>query len=360
MKKYDINYFLGANSPKGFVSFFDELYLTDGDWRCFVLKGGPGTGKSTLMKGVAKEIERRGYEVELIPCSSDPDSLDAVTCEELKVSIADGTSPHVIEPLFPGAVESIVNLGEARNDEKLHGESDRIISLTRANSACHARCIRFLKAAGLLVSDSRRLCESAVLEEKASLYVKRFIKRSGRLSAGRQGREKKVFLSAVTPKGIVFFRNTVRRFADQIIEIEDPVGLVSSIIVENLRITALKNGLDVITGYCPLDPTGRPEHIIIPEYSVAFIRKHAYYGDIKPTRTIHAKRFTDIEAAGRQKQKLNFNRKAADEMINEAVLSLKKAKEIHDELEEIYISSMDFDKLDEIRRQTVSRIFGES
>lgn len=357
MKKYGIDYFLGANSPGGFVSFFDELYSPDGKWRCFVIKGGPGTGKSTLMKNVADEIEHRGFEVHRIHCSSDPDSLDAVKCKELKISVADGTAPHVIEPSFPGAVETLINLGEAWDEKKLRADSEKIISTVRANSACHSRSVRFLKAAELLVSDSRRLSENAVMEEKAALYVKRFIKRSSKPS-DRQGRESRVFLSAVTPKGIVFYKDTVRHFADLIIEIDDSVGLVSSVITENLRLAAIKNGLDVITGYCPLDPTGRPEHIIIPSCSVAFIRRHPSYGDIGAARTIHARRFLDNDLILKQRQKLNFNKKAADEMINEAVISLRRAKEIHDELEKMYISAMDFGKLDEIRAKTVERIFG--
>lgn len=356
MKKYGINYFLGANSPCGFVSFFDELYSPGDNSRCFVIKGGPGTGKSTLMKSIAKEIERRGFEVHRIHCSSDPDSLDAVKCDELKISVADGTSPHVIEPLFPGAVETIINLGDAWDSGRLRTESGEIIKTAKANSDCHSRSIRFLKAAGLLVSDSRRLTENAVFEEKAALYVKRFIKRSSKPS-GRQGHESKVFLSAVTPKGIVFFKDTVARFADLIIEIDDSVGLVSSVLTENLRIAAVKNGLDIITGYCPLDPTGRPEHIIIPECSVAFVRRHTAYGGIGASRTIHARRFLDNDLVSRQRQKLSFNKKAADEMISEAVASLRQAKKIHDELEKIYISAMDFEKLDEIKKKTLEMIF---
>lgn len=357
MEKYGIDYFLGANTPVGFVSFFDELNAPETKQHCFVIKGGPGTGKSTLMKGIADELECRGYEVHRIHCSSDPDSLDGIKCDRLKISVADGTSPHVIEPKYPGAVETIINLGEAWDDSKLRLHRDDIISLTRANSACHSRSVRFLKTAGLLISDSRRLCESAVSEEKISLYVNRFIKRTCKPKK-RIGKETRVFLSTATPKGIVFFENTVKHFAGQVIKINDSVGLASSILTENLRVAALGNGLDIITGYCPLDPTGRPEHIIIPSCQVAFIRDHNAYGDIAATRSVHARRFLDSDKMARQKQKLAFNKKAADEMINEAVASLKKAKNIHDKLEEIYISAMDFEKLDRIKSRTINRIVG--
>ena len=44
--------FLGANTPKGFVSLFDELYNPYDNTDAYIIKGGPGTGKSTLMKSV--------------------------------------------------------------------------------------------------------------------------------------------------------------------------------------------------------------------------------------------------------------------------------------------------------------------
>lgn len=75
-----LHFFLGANTPQGFVSRFDQLADPAGGWREFVIKGGPGTGKSTLMKRVAAAAEGRCEQIELIHCSSDADSLDGSSC----------------------------------------------------------------------------------------------------------------------------------------------------------------------------------------------------------------------------------------------------------------------------------------
>ena len=37
--------FMGANTPQGFVSFFDELYNPYENCTPYIIKGGPGTGK---------------------------------------------------------------------------------------------------------------------------------------------------------------------------------------------------------------------------------------------------------------------------------------------------------------------------
>ena len=51
-----VRFFLGANSPRGFVSLFSQLEHGEEAWRMFVMKGGPGSGKSTLMKKVAARL----------------------------------------------------------------------------------------------------------------------------------------------------------------------------------------------------------------------------------------------------------------------------------------------------------------
>ncbi|MBC8546753.1 hypothetical protein H8711_07370 [Clostridiaceae bacterium NSJ-31] len=92
--KPTVEFFLGANTPQGFVSRFDQLADPEDGWRKFVIKGGPGTGKSSLMKKLAAELSGRCDRMELIHCSSDVDSLDAVIVHNIKASIADGTPPH--------------------------------------------------------------------------------------------------------------------------------------------------------------------------------------------------------------------------------------------------------------------------
>lgn len=101
-----IRFFLGSNSPQGFVSRFDQLDYGDPQWHTFYIKGGPGCGKSSFMKRLAAVFENRCPLMEQIPCSSDPDSLDAVIFPEWKVSIADATAPHALEPKYPGLSES--------------------------------------------------------------------------------------------------------------------------------------------------------------------------------------------------------------------------------------------------------------
>ena len=78
-------YFAAANTRGGFVSFFDKIFSEDECGRTYILKGGPGVGKSTFMKKLAKLSEDKGYTCEYFYCSSDPSSLDGIIIKEKRM-----------------------------------------------------------------------------------------------------------------------------------------------------------------------------------------------------------------------------------------------------------------------------------
>lgn len=89
-----VTFFLGANTPSGFYSLYDQMLDPDLAQRVFLLKGGAGCGKSTLMRRSAEALEAAGEPVEYICCSGDPDSLDAVIFPNLRAAIVDATAPQ--------------------------------------------------------------------------------------------------------------------------------------------------------------------------------------------------------------------------------------------------------------------------
>lgn len=103
-------YFLGANSSRGFYSCYDSFCRPDDGDFLYIIKSGPGSGKSTLMRRVASAAQHRDMDVEIVLCSGDPDSLDGVYLPQLHVGVVDGTSPHVIEPRIPAASDLYLDL----------------------------------------------------------------------------------------------------------------------------------------------------------------------------------------------------------------------------------------------------------
>ena len=104
-------YFLGGNTASGFVSFYGQFCRGPEEF-LWVIKGGPGCGKSSFMKTIGKAAEDAGLDTEYVLCSGDPDSVDGVYLPALHTGYADGTAPHVLEAVTPGAAGLYLDLGQ--------------------------------------------------------------------------------------------------------------------------------------------------------------------------------------------------------------------------------------------------------
>ncbi len=343
-KSASSSFFLGASTPGGFHSLFSYLHIPEEGWRLYIIKGGPGTGKSTLMKKVASAAAKRGLYHERIYCSSDPSSLDAVIIPSLKISIADGTSPHVLEPQYPGISEITVDLGQFRNDRLLRNNADKIIEITKENKFCHKKCTDFLYAAKSADNDTAGIILSALRIERLHKFAEKLSEARLTAVSDSEGRIHKRFLSGITPEGIVVFTDTMKEMCENIYVLDDPYSQASSVILRILMMKAKEQGIDSIACYCPMSPEYKPEHVIFPSLSLGFYTANRYHPDkFSEAKHIDCKRFLNTDIISRHKNRIAFNNRSRDELLNEAVLKLKKAKSIHDELEKYYIAAMDFD-----------------
>ena len=337
-----ISAFLGANTPKGFVSLFDELYNPYTTKNAYIIKGGPGSGKSTFMKKVGSALHLKGLDTGWVYCSSDPNSLDALYCDEIGFSIADGTSPHVLEPKFPGCGENIINTGEFWDEDTLKQKAEDIRSLTLENSLCHRKSAGYLGAVGNIDNEIRMIFSPYINEEKINSFCVRFAMReTPKKKNAVPGRKKRMFLGAITPSGRIFLDDTVHTLSTRVIGIADEYSAVSGLVCEGIGDLAVKNGYDVIFCPCPLRPK-ECEHLIIPEVGLCIMTvKSAHKTEVACDRLIHADRFLH-GGAGSNRSLLRFDLKLKNLLVDESINKLKEAKSVHDELEKIYAGAMDF------------------
>lgn len=164
-------FFAAANGYSGFRSYFDNIFSPDKLKKLYILKGGPGTGKSTLMKTIAKRFSDEAC-VTRIYCSSDVSSLDGILIEQNgnAIGIADGTAPHVIEPRFPGAVEEIVNLGDGFDCRALYKQNNVIRELSEKKSYAYKNAYALLAAAG----DIRKCIHTVLLDNDIYTEAERY------------------------------------------------------------------------------------------------------------------------------------------------------------------------------------------
>lgn len=350
-------FFLGANAPKGYYSKFDQLFNYKPGSKCFLLKGGPGTGKSTVLKKTAEELHKKGLSTELIYCSADTDSLDAIVTSDGSFSVLDATLPHSVEPKYPGAYEKTIDLGDCWNTSELEKNADKIVALFNKNRELHDRARRYISAAASLFDEVARLSLAEISQDKVVKAALRICARELHKTSMRCGKEKIRFLSAVTGDGVILFDDTVKLLCGKIYVVDDDCGAVSRIFMNTVRKAALERGYDIITCRCSVFPQEKNEHILIPEAGIGFLtsnRRHTV--NTKPYRMIHAKRFADKEKGGRTKFRIKFTLKAATELTREASICMREAKTIHDELEKIYMGAMDFSLVDEKQKKILEAV----
>ncbi len=350
-----IFYYLGANTPVGFYSLYDELIDLERARDVRILKGGPGCGKSTLMRQVGEAMEERGHTVEYIRCSGDPDSLDGVVIPALGAAVVDGTAPHVIEPRYPGLVERYVDLGAFCDRAALRGAETELKACMKSYKACYRRAYRCLTAAAQLEEDMLALLLVPGLEAKLAKRARGILSREVRREGEQEGRVVRRFLGGVTWKGVLREYGTVEAQCGRVYELTDPYGLAHPMLT-CLAAGATAAGHDVVACPDPLFPD-RLAHLLIPALSLAFVsttREQPWPG--RPYRRIRLDAMADPELLRRSRGRLRFSRKVADALTAEAVEALGQAKAGHDAVEAVYRPSIDFDGV-RVRGEEIIRDF---
>ena len=355
-------FFMGANTPGGFVGDPAALYSGEDGWRAYLIKSGPGTGKSSLMRRVAQRMSEAGHTVEVLICSSDPDSLDGVWMPEIRACVLDATAPHVAEPGCFGAVETVVSLGDALDTRAVRAARQEILHCQHENAEAHRRVRRFMGAAAALLADSARLAAESLDRGKVIRSAERLAAREladppaepDERFIGSQQR----FLTAVTPKGIQTLLSTALSMCPRVFVLDDEHGVAAPLFLQTVHTKAAARGLPLYACPSPLFPD-QLEHLLLPTLGVAILTSNRLHKvDFPVYRHIHAARFLDAEALARHKNRLGFNRRSAKQLLDEAVAASALAKSWHDKLEAPYVAAMDFDATAGIETRLMSELLG--
>ena len=345
--------FPGGNTYKGFYSYFDQIINLKEANRFFVIKGGPGVGKSSLMKKVGHEMVALGYDIELHHCSGDPDSIDAVFIPELKVAFVDGTAPHVIDPRFPGAIDEIINLGECWIQDKMVANRESIIRSIDENGKIYKRVYKYLAAAKIIHDDIEWVYGQAMNYEKLNLETNQWVEKivKGVKSKKRLAKERHLFGSAITYQGHIDHGDTFISPMKKIYYIKGAPGTGKSTLLFKLVNKFTEKGYDIELYHEPLEPE-KLETIIIPELSIAITTNSNYDGK----QAIDLDQFLNIEIVDKYKSELIESERVYTYLMDNVICNLKKTKINHDEIETYYIPNIEFSKVDDITANIIEGI----
>lgn len=346
--------FPGGNTSKGFYSFYDQIIPEDAE-RIFVIKGGPGVGKSSFMRTIAEELVKLGYDVELHYCSSDNRSLDGLVIKKANVALLDGTAPHVVDPKNPGAVDEILNLGEYWNELGLVKDKYDIINFNKQVRMRFYSAYRYLKAAKEMQDDMEVIIGEGVDREKLNeLKIKlRNELVDGVDTVNKAGSMRHLFDSAITPDGLVDYIDTIIQDNYICYYLKAGAGTISTELLSYLAGEYNMKGYDIELYHQPLNPD-RLQTLTVENLKIAVT--------INPKMEAKAYQIIDLDTVideSKYEDKKELLAKDGEvylQMLEEGVKRIKLAKLLHDDMEKSYVGNMDFAAVTELRNKTIERI----
>ena len=334
------HYFPGGNTPEGFFSYYREITDSRKSGKLAVIKGGPGTGKSTFLKSLGKTLCEQGETVTYLHCSSDPDSLDGIFLPDYNSAVIDGTSPHITDATYPGAYDMVLNfcdfIGDISEKETIRSES-RLATSTFMEGYC------YLRSAKALQQLMHQRSEKALLEDEIRSFSLDIAKRIATFPAN--GFRKNVFLSAITGKGLVnFLKENLSGY--HVISVESEVGDATHRLMEMVQNACSLRNADMILCRCPMNPQ-KTEHLIFPSANLALITSHQYHSCTDADEIVS---FSDMIT---KRTSNRFARLLYDELLQLAIQTFETAAIHHNRLEAVYRTVTDYSAIESFQQKTL-------
>lgn len=323
------HYFAGANTGNGFSNFFDNINDKEKDGYEYVIKGGPGTGKSTFMRKIGEYFSKKGEPIEYFYCSSDFDSLDGVRLANRNICMVDGTAPHVIEANVPAVSDKIINVGAFISDD-ISKDKKEITKLIADTKTLFDTAYAYIAIASTAQKLAVNLTENKAFDavSAATEYLL-----TEKIGTSNTPRLRKLYVSTINENGLycIAEKNNYKKIINVVGSESD-----SSKTMDELAVLLLKHGHEITVSQNPLFGEVL-EFIEIPKLQMLFRR-------------------SPDKPRGENHDTLAFCNQTIKTYTEKAGECLFKAKETHRTLEEFYVKNVDFDKLNEFSKKIIAEI----
>lgn len=329
------SYFAGANTTKGFFSYYDKIFGSCE--KVYIIKGGSGTGKSRLMKDIADDAEKNGKSVEYFYCSFDPASLDGIIIDG-NVAVIDGTAPHVYEPTLPGAKENLIDLGAFWDPERLCDKKNEIESLILSKKRCFNIAYSFLESIGSMDNACHNILEKYIKRDKLNAEASKLI---SEIKPSAKGGCKIRLASSVGMRGRVSF-DSFKAVAKREIKICDRFGL-GYLFLDSVKREAERFGTSITVSYDPLF-SGRIDALLVGDD--VLLTLDAYSNEMDILAPVPEDETEYVKS-------LRLDMKTYEEKATEW---LRRASDIHFEIESFYVAAMDFEKKEKFTADLIKEL----
>lgn len=351
----NMSFFAASNSSDGFKNYYPQCFERAD--RLYIVKGGPGTGKSTLMRRVADIAESLDFDVERYFCSSDHTSLDGVLFRAGRewVGMLDGTHPHPYVERLPAVREEIVNTGLFWNSAELRANGERIRELCAQKSKMYGIAYSYLRACGNLHEVYRSYCSAIADREKIKRWLRRITQSVGK---GGGYRELPVLVNSIGMKGMAHLY-TLEDLASRIYVLSGDAGQGELMDEVQSLARELETGVRVA-----VDPIyyNEIQGVYFEDAGIWIVCEGALDGEVcekytEKIRRINMRRFCTEEGDDISRTDKRYCLSLTRSCLGGALESLDAAGKYHFELEEIYKGAMDFSGLEGYIEELCRSIF---
>ena len=351
-------YFAASNSCIGFRNYYEDIFTDTRTDRLYIIKGGPGTGKSHFMKVIARRAREHGYAVTEYACSSDPASLDGILLTREgspTLGFLDGTAPHVREPVLPGVKEEIINLGVFWNNRLLAGQSETVRTLAAGKSAAYDRAYAYLSACGGVDRAADSLMAGCIKQDRLDALADRILRHQPK---GERFSPIPALRRAVGMTGQVCLHTFEAEAAVQggsILILEDYYGLgyrLTEVLMEISRRACHR----LLVSYDPVYPH-KIDGLFYPDSGLCVLLGRAEPPEGAAVRTLSLRRYADPEMLRGMRGELRRAGALRDALIESALRELSSAAAFHFDLETIYAAAMDFGRKEAFTEEFCQNLF---
>ena len=342
--------FFGGNTTAGFYSLHNNI-INENRKKLYILKGMPGGGKSSLMKKIGEHLIAKNFTVEFHHCPTDPTSLDSIFIWELRTAIVDGTAPHIIEPVYPGLKDELIELAQFVDRKKLTSKEKEIIEAKAANKRAYFKVFSYLKSAkhihDIIIENNKQAVDFKKVNKKTKLIIEEIFSNNKNEIKDKIFKERHAFSAANSPRGLVDYTDTILNGIKTIYYIKGEKGTGKSTLIKKIYEMALIKDYTVEVYRNALFPE-KYETLIIKELDSCITSNEN--AEKYATSIIDLNEFFNEKAMDRKDYELY------DYLLEKATLSLKEASKNHNILEKIYIPTIDYEGINKVKDSLLKEI----
>lgn len=346
-----INYYAGGNTAKGFYDLMESNL--QGMNHIIILQSGPDNAKSKIMKKLADIWGNKGFDLEIIHSASNTEAYDGVIIPQVKWAIIDGSKPYHIQPKAVGAIEQYMNLGSAWNTSLLINHREAILALESQKKEVIQLAYDSFKK-GLQIHDDlediyiKEMNFSKANELTNELNNKIFI---GKHSESKKSEIKHRFFGASTPEGVIDFIPNITDGLSKRFFVKGRAGTGKSTLLKKIATTAEERNFNVEMYHCGFDPDSI-DMVIIRELGICLFDStdpHEYFPNRHGDEIIDLYEKTVSPGTDeRYEIEIQSVTKRYKQRMKEGINYLQEAKDLHDQLKNIYLTATDFSVIDDL------------